>query len=63
MPACVPGRLVNGNPLPDTHIIYFNIASWVFAAALSSIFLIGDMLGPYKVRCIRRAEWHSSACV
>ena len=34
--------------MPDIQVIYWNIGSWVFAIVLAGIFLIGDLLGPYK---------------
>lgn len=56
-------RLVQGNPMPDKLVILWNIASWVFAIILSSIFAMGGLLGPYKglYCCVRETEYRAYA--
>jgi hypothetical protein len=40
---------VQGAAPSDRQVLLWNLGGWTFGAALACIFLIGDMLGPYKV--------------
>ena len=46
---------MTGETVPDIHVIYWNLGAWAFATVLAAIFLLGDLLGPYKVS--RTDEW------
>jgi hypothetical protein len=44
------GRLVIGTPMTDQQVLMWNGFSWAFGILIASFFLIGNLIGPYKVR-------------
>jgi len=56
-------RLVLGDPVPDKHVVYWNVISWLFATALAAIFLGKGQLGPYKglYCCVKETRYRGYA--
>jgi hypothetical protein len=57
------GRLVQGNPMTDKQVLMWNAFSWTFALVLAAIFLVGDLLGPYKglYCCVKETRYKAYA--
>jgi hypothetical protein len=47
--------------MPDIQVVYWNVFSWIFAVCLAAIFLIGDLLGPYKGCAVLVVDTHTHA--